>query len=170
MVVLRLRRHARRLTLPVLALLAIVGAAGFWVGRLPEEWMNLLAAGGAALLALLLGVVPILSWLSTRATVTTRRVIVRRGFLVHHRGELPLSRVREVRSRRGPIQRMFSSGDVELVSGVEAPVVLRDVPGVQTVVEAMQELVQHSYARETLPGSTLMPPAVPSAPPMPFGR
>lgn len=150
-VVLRLRRHARRLVPPVLALLVIAGASGFWIGALPEEWMNLLAAGGAIVLALLLGIGPVLAWLSTRATVTNRRIIVRRGFLVHRRSELPLSRVREVRSRRGPLQRAFGSGDVELAVGAESPVVLRDVPGVKLVVEALQELVQQSYAREVTP-------------------
>ncbi|XPP27608.1 MAG: PH domain-containing protein [Leucobacter sp.] len=147
-VVARLRRHGRRLTLPVIVLLAVSGAAGYWVGALPEAWMNWAAAAGAGLLALLLGIGPVLAWLSTRVTITNRRVILRRGFFVHHRSELPLSRVREVRSRRGLVQRLFGSGDVELVVGNEPPVVLRDIPGPAGVVDALQELIERNYARE----------------------
>ncbi len=158
-IVVRLRRHGRRLLLPVAVLIATAGAAGYWVGSLPEPWMNLAAAGGAALVALVLGIGPILGWLATRVTITTRRVIVRRGFFVHHRSELPLARVREVRMRRGPVQRMFGSGDVELVVGVEAPAVLRDIPGPVAVVDALHELIGLDYARETAAGAQIGAPA-----------
>ncbi|MBL5973827.1 MAG: PH domain-containing protein [Candidatus Leucobacter sulfamidivorax] len=169
-VVVRLRRHGRRLLLPLLVLLATAGAAGYWVGSFPEPWMNLAAACGAAAVALVLGVGPVLAWLATRVTITTRRVIVRRGFFVRHRSELQLARVREVRARRGLVQRMFGSGDVELVVGVEAPAVLRDVPGPVAVVDALHELIARDYARETagmvaatgLPGLPGLP-AVPGA-------
>lgn len=154
-VILRLRRHGRRLTLPVILLIALAAAAGYWIGALPEAWMNLAAAGAAILLALLLGIGPVLGWLSARATITNRRVILRRGFFVHHRSEVPLSRVREVRSRRGPLQRMFGSGNVELAVGGESSIVLRDVPGPQAVVEALQELIERSYVRDAQ-----APPAV----------
>lgn len=68
---LRLRRHGRHLALPVLVLVAVAAAAGFWVGGLPEAWMNWLAGLGALALALLLGVGPILSWMTNRTTVTS---------------------------------------------------------------------------------------------------
>lgn len=148
-VVVRLRRHGRRLLLPVLVLIATAGAAGYWVGSLPDAWMNITAAAAAALVAFVLGIGPILGWLATRTTITTRRVIMRRGFFVHHRNEVPLARVREVRSRRGPVQRVFGSGNVVLVVGAEVPVVLRDVPGPVAVADALQELVGREYARDS---------------------
>lgn len=154
-VVVRLRRHGRRLVLPVIVLLALAAASGYWIGALPEAWMNWAAAAAAILLALLLGIGPVLAWLSTRATITTRRVILRRGFLVHHRSELPLSRVREVRSRRGIVQRMFGSGDVELVVGNEPPLVLRDIPGPVAAADTLQELIERNYVREAAPPLTL---------------
>ena len=143
--IVSLRRQGRVLTLPVLVLLALAGAAGYFVGGLPESWMNWAAGLGALALALLLGVGPVLGWLANRVTITSRRVIVRRGFFVHRRTEIPLSRVREVRSKRGPVQRMFGSGDVELMVGVDAPTVLRDVPGAAAVVDALQELIERDY-------------------------
>lgn len=164
-VVVRLRRHGRRIVLPVLLLIALAGASGFWVGALPEAWMNWAAGLGAVAIALLLGIGPILGWLNDRVVVTDRRVIVRRGFFVQRRSEVPLSRVREVRSRRGPVQRMFGSGDVELLVGAEEPMVLRDVPAPALLTDALQELIESNFARGGTGG--LGAPGVAGAPGLP---
>lgn len=147
-VVLRFRRHGWRLVPPVIASAAVAAAAGYWVGSLPEAWMNLLAAVVAALLGLLLGVLPVLSWLAHRTTVTTRRVIVRRGLFVHQRSELALGRVREVKTRRGVLQRLRGAGDVELLHGTER-MRLDDLPGAQGIADALRELVERNYAHAT---------------------
>lgn len=144
-VVLRLRRHGRRLVFPVLLLLVLAAAAGYWIGALPEPWMNVVAGAGALLAAFVFVLLPLFSWLAQRTTITTRRVILRHGFFVRHRTEVALSRVREVRSRRGIVQRMHGSGDIELLIGSDATL-LRDVPGVEAVVDALQELTERSYA------------------------
>lgn len=146
--VLSLRRHGRMLMLPVLLLIGLAGAAGFFVGALPEPWMNWAAGLGALAVALLFGIGPLLGWLTNRTSVTTRRVIVRRGFFVHRRIEVPLTRVREVRSKRGPMQRVFGSGDVELMVGADHPTVLRDVPAPMVLVDALQELIERNYLDE----------------------
>lgn len=146
-VIVRLRRHGRRLVPPVLLLILLAAASGFWVGALPEAWMNWAAGLGAIAIALLLGVGPILAWLNNRVIVTDRRVIVRQGFLVQRRAEVPISRVREVRSRRGIVQRMFGSGDVELLVGADEPTILRDVPAPALLVDALQELIERNYDR-----------------------
>ncbi|MGD9607416.1 MAG: hypothetical protein AB7V10_08040, partial [Leucobacter sp.] len=54
-VIVRLRRHGRRLVPPVLLLILLAAASGFWVGALPEAWMNWAAGLGAIAIALLLG-------------------------------------------------------------------------------------------------------------------
>lgn len=141
---LSMRRHGRILTLPLVLLIAVVGAGGYFVGNLPEPWMNWAAGLGAAAIVLLCCIGPLLSWLSNRTTITNRRVIVRSGFFVHRRVEVPLSRVREVRSKRNPIQRMFGSGNVELIVGSETTV-LRDLPASGALVDALQELIERNY-------------------------
>lgn len=165
--VLTLRRHGRRLTIPVVALVAIAAASGYWIGALPEPWMNWWAGIGAVALALILGVVPIVGWLASRATITTRRVILRNGVFVHHRSEVPLSRVRSVSLRRGPVQRLFGAGDVQLLVGADAPLVLRDVPGCARAVEALQELIEQNFGSlATVGGGPLgfaAPPAAAAA-------
>lgn len=147
-IVLRFRRHGSHLTFPVVVLLAVAAAAGYWVGALPAPWMNALAGVGAAAIGLLFGVFPILAWLAQRTTVTTRRVIVRSGFFVRHRSEVAFARVREVRSRRNVAQRMRGSGDIDLLVGIER-VVLKDVPGVEGVIDALQELSERNYEHST---------------------
>jgi hypothetical protein len=146
LIVVRFRRHGNRLVIPSLALLVISAAAGYWVGALPSPWMNVAAASGAALLALLFGVIPVLNWLTTHTTVTTRRVIVRSGFFVRLRTEVLLARVREVKSSRSIAQRMRGSGDIELLHGIERTILI-DVPGVTAVINAIQELSERNYER-----------------------
>lgn len=153
-VVLRFRRHGRRLLLPAIALIAIAGVVGFWVGRFSAAWVNLGSALVAGLLALLLGVLPMLSWLAGRTTVTTRRVIVRRGLFVRQRAELALGRVREVRQRRSIGQRLWGTGSIELLHGAEK-LVLDDVPGFAVTAEALQELMERSFAHESRSQQTL---------------
>lgn len=143
-VVLQLRRHGRRLTFSVIALFAIAVASGVWIGSFTSEWLNILAAIAAALALVLFVVFPLLLWLTERITVSTKRIILRRGIFVRHRSELPLSRVREVRSRHSLIQRMFGSGDIEIFVGTEARLV-PDVPAVDLAVDALQALIERNY-------------------------
>lgn len=143
-IVLRVRRHGRHLTLPVIALIAIAGAAGYFIGWFAESWMNLAAAAAAFVLMIVLGIAPILSWLSHRAVITTRRVIVHRGFFVRQRSEVSLARVREVKSRQNLIQRMFGSGDIQLFVGAESTKII-DVPDLQNLHASLQELSERSY-------------------------
>lgn len=142
--VLRFRRHGQHLVLPVIVLIAIAGAAGYWVGALPEPWMNLIALAGAGVLALL-GVLPICAWLATRTTITTNRVIIRTGLFERRRAEVALDRVREVRTKQSIWQRMRRAGDIELLVGAETTE-LHDVAGVRAVADALQELVQRNFA------------------------
>lgn len=143
-IVVRVRRHGRHLVPAVVLLFIVAGAAGYFIGWFPELWMNVAAAVGAALLVAFGGIGPILGWLSHRAVVTTRRVIVHRGFFVRHRTEVSLARVREVRSKQNPIQRMWGSGDLDLFVGSEATRV-SDAPRVKDLHAAIQELSERSY-------------------------
>lgn len=129
---------------PVLAMFIIVGAGAYYIGSLPEAWMNLAAAGGAVLLFILLGVAPLITWLARRTVVTTRRVITRRGFFVRHRSEVTLARVREVRTRQTIAQRLFGSGDLVLMVGADATTI-HDAPGIRALHGAVQELSERSY-------------------------
>jgi uncharacterized membrane protein YdbT with pleckstrin-like domain len=141
-VVARLRPHGRALFWPTLALLLIVGATAYFFGRFPDDWENLALLGVAALLILLLWVIPLLLWLGRNYTITTRRIILRSGFLVRVRQELLHSRSYDVTVRKTGLQSIFGSGDVQINTGLEHPVVLRDIPGADLVQAALHDLME----------------------------
>jgi uncharacterized membrane protein YdbT with pleckstrin-like domain len=141
-VVARLRPHGRALFWPTAALLACVGGAAYLFGRFSEQWENLAVLGIAALLILLLWVVPLVLWLGRNYTITTRRIILRSGFVVRIRQELLHSRGYDVTVRKTGLQSAFGSGDVQINTGLEHPVVLRDVPTADLVQAALHDLME----------------------------
>ncbi len=141
-VVARLRPHARMLFWPTLALFAICGATGYYLGNLPEQWQNTALAIGAAALVLLLWLLPLASWLNRRYTITTRRIIFRHGFFVRTRQELLHSRGYDLTVRKTWIQSAFGTGDVRIDAGLEHPLVMRDVPNADLVQEVLHDLME----------------------------
>ena len=143
-VVARLRPHGRAMFWPSLALIAILAAAGYFYGTFDEPWQNLAVLGAALLLALLLWLLPLLAWLGRHYTITTRRVVLRSGFFVRVRQELLHSRGYDVTVRKHALQSLFRSGDVLINTGLDHPVVLRDVPGADLVQAALHDLMELS--------------------------
>jgi membrane protein YdbS with pleckstrin-like domain len=143
-VVARLRPHARVLVLPTIVLIGVLGLTGYFAGRFDELWMNLLVVVSAVLLILLVWLAPLLAWLGRNYTITTRRVVLRHGFLVRVRQELLHSRGYDVTVRKNAVQSLFGSGDVEINSGLEHPVVLRDIPDADLVQAALHDLMERS--------------------------
>lgn len=143
-VVARLRPHGRRLFWPSILLIATIGAVAFFFGRLGEEWQNLSLLAGGALFIVLVWVLPLLSWLSHRYIITTRRLVLRKGFFVRTRQELLHSRGYDVTVRKNALQSMFGSGDVRINTGLDRPVVLHDVPGADLVQSALHDLMERS--------------------------
>lgn len=143
-VVARLRPHARVLFWPTLLLFAVCAVTGYFLGSLPEGWENIALAGGAAVAVIVLWLLPVASWLTRRYTITTRRIIVRHGFFVHTRQELLHGRGYDVTVRKTWLQSVFRSGDVRINSGLEHPLVLKDVPGADLVQQVLHELMADS--------------------------
>jgi membrane protein YdbS with pleckstrin-like domain len=141
-VVARLRPHGRALFWPTLALILIALGAGYFFGSFPQGWGHLAILAVAGLLALLLWLVPLFRWLGRRYTITTRRIILRSGFLVRARQEVLLSRARDVTVRKNGLQAVFGSGDVQVGAGSDRPLVLRDVPRANLVQAALHDLME----------------------------
>ncbi|MCS5716227.1 PH domain-containing protein [Herbiconiux sp. CPCC 205716] len=151
LVLARVRPHARRLTVPVLLLFATTTAYGWFGGRFAEEWQNQAALGGAVLLVVVGTLLPFLVWLGHRYTITTRRIIARRGLVNRHRQDLWLSRVTAVHLRRNPAQAAFASGNVLVESGSELTLELHDVPSAKLVAALLDELTEHTPPVSRLP-------------------
>jgi uncharacterized membrane protein YdbT with pleckstrin-like domain len=143
-VVARLRPNARALFWPALVLIALPGATAFAVSLFSETWQHVGIVAAAALLFVLLVLFPYIAWLNHRCTITTRRVIARRGFFVRERREIFHSRGYHVTLKRSWLQSAFRSGDLHISSGVEKPLVLHDVPGADQVLETLHELIERN--------------------------
>ena len=143
-VVARLRPHARALFWPTIALLALVAATAYFAGSFPEDWQNWTVLGASAVLVLLLFFAPLLAWLGRSYTITTRRIVLRHGLLVRTRQELLHSRGYDVTVRQNGLQQVFRSGDVLINTGLDHPIVLRDIPAADLVQSALHELMERS--------------------------
>lgn len=144
--VVRLRRHARVLIFPALILLGTGFASGYFIGSFPDAWQNWLAVAVGLLLIIGGVLLPLSIWLGNTITVTTRRVIVRRGLFTRTRSEVSLGRVREIRSKASILQRPFKSGTIQLITGLDEPIEMVDVPSVSGVVDMLHELVDQAFA------------------------
>ncbi len=145
-VVARLRPDARALVLPTIALIADIAAVSYIAGSLPEQWMNVAVLGAGALVFVLLFLLPVMRWLSWNYTITTRRIVIRSGILVRTRQELLHSRGYDVTVRRSGLQLLFRSGDVLINTGLEHPVLLRDVPHAELVQSALHDLMEAGFS------------------------
>ncbi|TFD61758.1 PH domain-containing protein [Cryobacterium suzukii] len=138
----RLRPHARVLVWPTLLLFALAGGTGYFFGNMAEPWQNAAVLGGAIALAVIGWLLPLGAWLTKRYTITTRRIIFRHGFFVRTRQELLHSRGYDVSVRQNWVQAGFHSGTVLINSGLEHPLVLKDVPNVDLVQSALHDLME----------------------------
>jgi len=143
-VVARLRPHGRAMFWPSLLLIAVCGALGYFGGVFPEQWENVALFAGAALLIVLLWLLPLLAWLGKRYVITTRRIVIRRGLFVRTRQELLHSRGYDITVRKNGLQSMFGCGDLLINTGLEHPVALWDVPSADLVQSALHDLMEAS--------------------------
>lgn len=141
-VIVRLRPHARRVFFPNVLLPVIVGAASWGAFTVDELWQVFAVLAAAVGLVLLFWAVPMVRWLNTRYTLTTRRMIIQRGLLARHRTELLHSRGYDVAVRQAGLQVLFRSGDVLINTGLDRPVMLRDVPSARLVQSALSDLME----------------------------
>ncbi len=141
-VIARLRPHARILVAPSIVLIASAGAVGYFAGNLPEAWQNNVIIAGAVVVAVVLWLVPMVTWLSQRYVITTRRIIVTRGFFVRRRTELLHNRSHEITLRRTVLQTVFRTGNLVIKSDGGVRVTVRDVPGALHVHRALHDLIE----------------------------
>ncbi|HWM35371.1 MAG TPA: PH domain-containing protein [Pseudolysinimonas sp.] len=143
-IVARLRPHARVLIWPAVALIAVIGAGTYLFGTFRIAWAQIAVLAIGPALIILLFVVPLAAWLGRSYTITTRRIVLRSGLMVRTRQELLHSRGYDVTVRQNGLQQLFRSGDVLINTGLDRPVVLRDIPSAALVQSALHELMERS--------------------------
>lgn len=143
-VVVSTRTHPKALLLPVLALvvlLAIGVAVQVWVGANALSWV----VWALVLIGVLWWFVrPLLVWLAASYTVTTRRLITRRGVLTRHGHDIPLSRISDVAYEMDLIDRMLGCGTLRVSdASTDGEVVLPDIPHVEDVQRTINDLLHN---------------------------
>lgn len=142
LLIAKIRGRRPVLLLSALLLIAVAGATGYFYDNLPAPFENWMLLSAAALVILLLVFLPFLAWRAHIYTITTRRVIERRGLFAIHRRELAHVRGYSVQMRRGPFQRLAGSGTLILSNGVDPPMRIARVPKVLLVHEVLIDQVE----------------------------
>jgi membrane protein YdbS with pleckstrin-like domain len=148
--VMSMRTHWKVMIFPLLLLLATVAVAVVLVVLIPageyQQWIRLALIAIALIGALVYAIWPILNWLASTYAVTDRRLITRHGVITRTGRDIPLTRVNDVSSERGLLDRILRCGTLVIWSaGEQGKVVLPDVPHVEDVQRTISELV---FARE----------------------
>lgn len=147
-----LHPHAKALIGPVLWLLVVVAATAFGTAAMPEgdyRQIGRIALWAlAALLLLLLVVVPFLRWRTTHYVITTHRVLLRHGVVSRQGRDIPLARINDVSFSHGLVDRLLRCGSLTIESaGERGQVVLQDVPRVESVHRELYELTERDDLR-----------------------
>jgi membrane protein YdbS with pleckstrin-like domain len=140
-VVLSTRTHVKALLWPLVVLIVglVIGVAG-----------QVYLPGSAALVVWILVAVgvlwwvarPVLVWASATYTVTTRRLITRRGVITRRGHDIPLIRISDVSYEHGPIDRLLGCGTLIISdASTNGRVVLHDIPEVEETQRKIHELL-----------------------------
>jgi uncharacterized membrane protein YdbT with pleckstrin-like domain len=144
-VVLRTRTHAKALVWPSVALIVLGGLLGAGTALVPSDYRpvgQIVVAALGLLVAVWLVVRPFLRWLTTTYTITTRRLITRRGILQRVGKDVPLIRVNDVSYDQSLTDRMFGCGTLHVQTAAEnGTISLVDVPEVPHVHALLSELL-----------------------------
>ena len=145
-IIRRMRTHIKAILPNILGEIVLLVCAGLASAYLPPEWAPfshafVWAVVLVATIPLLL--LPFISWASTSYTLTSKRIITRHGILNRKGHDLPLTRISDIATDRGLVDRMFGAGTLTLQTSSNDPLVLSDVPKVATVQLELTNLLFH---------------------------
>ncbi|MGO4956011.1 PH domain-containing protein [Luteococcus sp. Sow4_B9] len=143
-VIRRMHTHPVALVWPTLAFLLLAAGIGAAVALLPQQgrpWTVWASLALALVLLVWWCFLPLARWWSNTWTLTTRRLVHQQGILTRTSHALPLTRVNDISSERGVLDRMLGCGTLKLTTAAEEPVWMRDVPDVTRVHEMISQLI-----------------------------
>ena len=148
-VVFKAHSHWKNLVGPSLVLVLAGGAVVLGLLVLvpdpqTQAWQRWAIGAVAGVLVLVFAVWPFLGWLASTDTLTTRRLISRRGVLSREGREIPIDRVQSVSYRRSVLDRMLGCGTLVVqTAGETSDVELYDVAHIERRILQVQELLLH---------------------------
>jgi len=146
-VVMHKHPHWKKVVLPVLALLLVVGVGSYLAALTATQtwatwsWIALGALG--LVLIVWLTVIPVIRWRTTHFVVTTRRVLVREGVFTRQGIDIPMGRINSVQFRHNIIERMLGCGTLIIESASEEALEFDDIPDVERVHTLLYQEVAH---------------------------
>ncbi len=144
-VVVETHPHWKTLVVPIFVLLVVAGVAGFLIATVDSNLAKEIIGGVAAVLVLVLTLVPFLRWRTTLFVITSKRVVVRTGILSRTGRDIPLNRINDVTFTHNLLERLLGCGTLMVESaGERGQVELREVPKVETTQRTLYELVQQA--------------------------
>lgn len=150
-IVYHMRTHVKALIMPVVVLLLLAAGIGYGLGALPEDGAMATVGNWAILivgLAVLAGWVvwPLLTWLTTTYTVTSERLLTRRGIVTRTGRDIPLRVINDVAYEMQLNDRILRCGTLVVSAASEqGQVRLKDVPQVQEIQLRLSELVREVH-------------------------
>lgn len=154
-VVLHKHPHWKKILLPVLALLVVVGLGSYLAALVSAQpwagWGWIVIGAVALVLVVWLTVVPVIRWRTTHFVVTNRRVLVREGVLTRQGIDIPMRRITSVQFRHNLLERLFGCGTLVIESASQEELEFDDIPDVERVhTELTRGMApDHEVARET---------------------
>jgi len=146
-VVFTAHSHWKNIAIPVL-IAVVVGAATTlalltWVPSPQDQaWQRWTIVAVAGLLILVFSIWPIIVWLASTDTLTTRRLISRRGVFSREGKDIPIDRVQSVSYRRTLLERMLGCGTLVVqTAGDSSDVELADVAHIERRLLQVQEII-----------------------------
>ena len=145
-VVRHMHTHIKTLLPAIIVEVLLVGAAAVGSFYVPEDsryWALPTIWIAVLLLSIPLILVPWIKWITTTYTVTTKRVITRKGIIKRTGHDLPLTRISDIQIEKDFDDRIFGCGTLALQTSADDPLLLRDVPKVETVQVEISNLLFH---------------------------
>ena len=145
-VVRHMHTHIKTLLPAIIVEILLVVAASVGSFYVPEDaryWALPTIWIAVAVLSIPLILVPWIKWFTTTYTVTTKRVITRTGIIKRTGHDLPLTRISDIQIEKDFDDRIFGCGTLALQTSADDPLLLRDVPKVETVQVEISNLLFH---------------------------
>jgi membrane protein YdbS with pleckstrin-like domain len=146
-VVLHTHPHWKKILLPVLALLVVVGLVSYLAALLGQQawaswaWIALAAVG--LVLVGWLTVIPVIRWRMTHFVVTSRRVLIREGVLTRQGIDIPMARINSVQFRQNLLERALGCGTLIIESASDEKLEFDDIPRIERVHALLYAEVAH---------------------------